>query len=128
ELAGAPAQPYLALQPELPAGKVQSERLQSMILGNERRVWTYVSPRAQPVDQAYALLVVLDGKEYVDLIPAPTILDNLLAAGLIPPLVAVFPDSLGWETRGRELACHPPFLNFLMQELLPWLAERFRFH
>jgi enterochelin esterase family protein len=95
------------------------------MLGNERRVWTYTPPGYNAAHGPYALLVVFDGKEYIDLIPTPTILDNLLAEGRLPPMVALFPDSLGWETRNRELPCHPPFLDFLRQELLPWAQSQF---
>ena len=58
------------------------------------------------------------------LVPTPTILDNLVAAGRIPPLVAVMPDSLGQDERNLELPCHPPFVEFLVDELLPWARER----
>jgi enterochelin esterase-like enzyme len=124
ELPGAPAQPLVAKRDEVPAGTVNCERFRSAALGNERRVWTYTPPDFDPAGEPYALLVVLDGKEYIDLIPTPTILDNARAARLIPPLVAVFPDSLGWETRVKELTCYPQFLDFLTQELLPWAQPR----
>jgi enterochelin esterase family protein len=34
-------------------------------------------------------------------------------------------DSLDEKTRDRELACHPPFVAFLAEELLPWACERY---
>lgn len=53
---------------------------------------------------------------------APT-LDNLIAAGEIPPLVAVLPDAVDLPTRRAELSCHAPFVDFLTDELLPWAAR-----
>ena len=55
--------------------------------------------------------------------PVGSTLDNLIAAGQIPPLVAVLPEVIDVETRVRELACNDAFLAFLTRELLPWVAE-----
>lgn len=125
ELPDAATQPYVAHRSGVAAGTVECHRFASVILGNERRVWTYTPPMYNPAE-AYPLLVVFDGKDYIDLIPTPTILNNLVAEGRIPPLVAIFLDSLGWEMRGKELTCYPPLLDFLTQELLPWVQQRFR--
>ena len=54
------------------------------------------------------------------LIPTPTILDNLIAEGAVPPLVAVLADSLDGDTRTRELRYDDAFVAFLTDELLPW--------
>jgi enterochelin esterase family protein len=122
ELPAAPPQPYVRRRPGVPAGTVAVHRLASGVLGNERRVWLYTPPGYDPSGPPYPLLPVFDGKEYVDLLPTPTILDNLVAEGRIPPTVAVFPDSLGWGVRTRELPCAPPFLALLEQELLLWVG------
>src|SRR5262249_7591555 len=55
--------------------------------------------------------------------PLPTVLDNLIAAGTIHPVVAVLPDSLDGTTRRRELFLHEPLVDFLAEELLPWAHE-----
>lgn len=41
-------------------------------------------------ERQYPLLVLLDGRTYTGPVPMPTILDNLIAASRIPPVVAVF--------------------------------------
>lgn len=51
------------------------------------------------------------------MIRAPTILDNLIAEGAIPPLVAVLVDS---PERMRELRYDDGFVAFVADELLPW--------
>jgi enterochelin esterase-like enzyme len=119
----APAQPWIGRRPATRSGTVELHRLRSEILGNERRVWVYTPPGYDPSER-YGVLVLFDGWAYVNLVPAPTILDNLLAAGRIPPLVALLPDSLDQETRSLELPCHRPFVDFLTDELLPWARER----
>lgn len=108
----------------VPSGRVETQRLGSAILGNERRVWVDTPPGYTP-SETYGLLLLLDGWVYTQDIPTPVILNNLLAAGLIAPTVAIMIDSLDEKTRDRELACHPPFVAFLADELLPWARERY---
>ena len=119
----APPQPWIEPRPGVPRGTIELHRVRSAILGNERRVWVHVPPGYDP-SELYGMLLVFDGWAYVNLVPAPVILDNLLAAGRIPPLVAVLPDSLSQDVRNVELPCHAPFLAFLTDELLPWARER----
>lgn len=121
----APPQQWVERRPGVPAGAVEVHRLRSEHLGNERRVYVYAPPGYDPSDEPN-LLVLFDGFAYARLVPTPAILDNLIAARLIAPTVAVMPDSLDQETRNRELACSPPFVDFLTEELLPWARERWR--
>jgi len=108
----------------VPAGRVETQRLHSAILGNERRVWAYTPPGHVP-GAPCGLLILFDGWTYTQAIPAPVILNNLHAAGRIAPTAAIMVDSLDEQTRDLELACHPPFVAFLAEELLPWARERY---
>jgi enterochelin esterase-like enzyme len=119
----APAQPWIVPRPDVPAGTTKLHRVRSEILGNERRVWVHL-PAGYDPSERYGVLVVFDGWAYVNLVPTPTILDNLVSAGRTPPLVAVMPDSLSQDERNLELPCHEPFVEFLTGELLPWARER----
>jgi enterochelin esterase family protein len=125
ELPAAPTQPWITPRPGVAKGQVEMHRLRSQILENERRVWVYTPPGYTTSGEPCGLLLLFDGQAYVDLVPTPTILDNLLSEGKIPPLVAVIPDSLDQETRSRELPCYEPFVAFLTQELLPWVHENY---
>ncbi len=125
ELPGAPLQPWIKPRPDVAKGKVEMHRLRSAILDNERRIWVYTPPNYTTSDEPYNLLLVFDGVAYIDLVPTPTILDNLLSEGKLPPFVAVIPDSLNQETRSRELPCYQPFVDFLIQELMPWVHEHY---
>jgi enterochelin esterase-like enzyme len=109
-------------------GEVAMERLASTRLGNERQVFTY-TPAGYDASRSYPLLMCFDGWAYVQkaYVPLPTVLDNLIAEGAIPPVVAVLPDSLDSATRARELNLHEPFIEFLAEELLPWAHERLTF-
>lgn len=120
-----PPQPWGIAQPGAPAGKVRAHRLYSSILGNERDVWVYTPPGFSPDAVPDGLLILFDGWEYLHLVPTPTILDNLLAAHKIPPLVAVLIGNIDGKTRMRELMAYQPFGDFLTQELLPWVKDRY---
>jgi enterochelin esterase-like enzyme len=121
----APApQPWLAARAGVPAGTVERHRFRSAVLGNERDVWLYTPPGAGTAEAAGApppLLVLFDGKQYVDWMAAPTTLDNLTAAGALPPVVAVF---VGNVRRLQELGGAPAFVEFLTHELAPWARAR----
>lgn len=125
EMPGAPAQLWIEPRDGVPTGKVEMHRLKSDILDNERRVWVYMPPGYTTDGEPYGLLILFDGWAYVEIVPTPTILDNLLSEGLIPPLVAVLPDSLDGATRLRELLLHSPFNDFLAQELVPWTRTHY---
>ena len=125
ELANAPAQPWISKREDVPSGQVDMQRFASSILGNERRVFVYTPPGYSTEHEPYGLLLLFDGSAYIQLVPTPTIMDNLLSEGKIPPLVVVLPDSLSQETRSRELPCYPPHVDYLTQELIPWVHEHY---
>jgi enterochelin esterase-like enzyme len=126
ELPDAPPQPWIASRPGVPPGQVVKHYRRSEILGNEYPVWVYTPPGYSPEGEPYGFLLMLDGWFYVNLIPAPTILDNLLAEGRLPPLVAIMIGSLSYgDSRKRDYGCYPPYIDFLTQELFPWARQEF---
>jgi enterochelin esterase-like enzyme len=127
ELPGAPAD-HWSVERDVPHGTVELHRVRSERLGNERSVWTY-SPPGYDASHDYPLVVCFDGFAYASdgYVPLPTVLDNLIAEGAIPPVVAVLPDSIDQPTRRRELELHEPFVSFLTDELVPWARERLSF-
>src|SRR5205085_2867818 len=67
--------------------------------------------------------LLFDGDIYTSWVPAPTICDNLIAAGHIPPLIIVMLDS---PRREQELYCDDAFVTFLVDELAPWVRQTYR--
>ena len=126
ELPDASSQPWTASQKGIAKGKVHLHTMESKILGNERRVWVY-SPAKYTAElgRPLSLMILFDGWAYANLMPTFTILDNLIADQLIPPTVVVMLDSLDTETRLKELVFHPPFNQFLVSELLPWIYMQY---
>ena len=127
ELPAAPPQPWIVTQPDVPKGALSHEKLRSENLKEERPVAIYTPPGYDPKNGSYGLLILFDGQDCRGRIPIPTILDNLLAAKKIRPLVAILVDNLNEESRDRDLECYPPFADFLAKELIPWARQRYRF-
>ncbi|WP_162628760.1 enterochelin esterase [Marinobacter bohaiensis] len=121
-LSKAPAQPWLAAR-DVPHGELRSYRFASEALGNERDVMIYRPPGFQPDNPDNLLLVLFDAEAYTTTVPTPTILDNMIAEGVIPPVVAVFVANPDLETRGRELPANPDFAKVMAEDLVPWVAQ-----
>ncbi|HEY3506727.1 MAG TPA: alpha/beta hydrolase-fold protein [Actinocatenispora sp.] len=122
ELPGAGPSRWTAPNPAVPTGRVTMHwfRAADTGLDTDHRVWVYEPVGAGP----YPVAVLFDGDAYVaELVPTPRILDNLIAAGEIPPTLGVFVDSSA-ATRTAELRGDPKFVAFLTDQLLPWVAER----
>lgn len=120
ELPDAPPPTWLRKDDKVPAGTVTAHRFTSRLLKNTRDITLYLPAGTK----ATGLAVVFDGERYTDDIPTPTILDNLIATGRIPPTAAVFVGNPSSDTRSAELPCNPTFARFLADELLPWAREQ----
>lgn len=126
-LPAAPPQPALEQRPTVARGAVTMFSWESEQLANSRRLWVYTPPGYDAVGaERYPLLVMLDGQVYARQIPLATILDNLIAAGDIPPLVAAMVDNIDPETRLAEMLGDTSLGDSLATELVPWLASRYR--
>src|SRR2546427_1356068 len=122
ELPSAEPQSWNVVRPTVPTGRVQRDKFISKLLGNERPIWIYTPHGYSPDKKPYGLLVLTDGGLYVNTARVATTLDNLIAAGVIPPLVAVMVDN---PDRGRELSCNSVYADFLAQEIVPWARANY---
>lgn len=103
-------------------GRLTCARVTSGRLGNTRRVWTY---RSHPEwGDPRHLLVMLDGRDWIEWMPLPAVLDALIADGVLPPLAVLLPESLDTATRFAELPATAAFSAFLTGELLEWARPR----
>jgi enterochelin esterase-like enzyme len=120
-------QPYVTASDSLPHGKVTPSSFKSAKLDEDRRISIYTPPgydSSTPAD----LLIAFDGGTYdgspASLISTPTILDNLIGAKKIGPMVAVFINNVG--QRNCDLGGHASFADFLALELIPWIRANYR--
>jgi enterochelin esterase-like enzyme len=121
----APIERWIEKQLNEAEGRLVLHKLNSKILASERTIWVYIPPGYYEKRPApYRLLLLFDGFSYQHWIPAPTILDNLVHAQEIPPMVAVLIDNPP-GTRSSDLEYNPKFVDFLADELVPWLREHY---
>lgn len=117
---------WITPQSGVTRGKIEQQQLRSVILGKERGVSVYTPAGYNEKAQSdYWLLVLFDGLFYRTSIPTPTILDNLIHAGKIPPIVAVLIDNPR-EVRMADLGYNRPFVDFLIEEMLPWVHRHWK--
>ncbi|MCP2323588.1 enterochelin esterase family protein [Hamadaea flava] len=121
ELPQASAQPWRQPRPGTAAGALVSGDIDSDVLANTRRVWTYLPPGGVHADSPADVVVLLDGGDWMR-IDVTTTLDNLIADQAIGPTVVVMVDTE--HTRWQELPDHPRFLRFLVEELMPWITSQ----
>jgi enterochelin esterase family protein len=106
---------------DAPAGTITHERFRSEMLGNERDLWIHV-PHGFENAVEPGLFVHFDGERCLQVLELPLVLDNLFAAGAIPPVVTAM---VGNVDRGNELPCNPEFARMLAEELATLMRSRF---
>ena len=122
ELAGAPPQPWL-MEKGNPKGTLTTLSIESRLLGNRRDITLYRPAGFDPKHKDTILLFVFDADQYLERVPVPRMLDNMVAAGALPPVVAVFVANPDREARARELPANPAFADFMASELYPLVVK-----
>ena len=108
----------------MPKGELIAETVTSKYLGGRRRVWFYVPPGyGAATDQLFPVMYVLDGSNYVEKMDVPRVLDRLIAAKAIPPVIAVFAEP---GDRQEEYSRNQRWRAFMATELVPLVDKRFR--
>lgn len=107
------------------AGRLEMQTITSRLLGEDRRVWIYTPPGYDSTAaRQYPLVLTFDGAGYVAMMKFPDLLDSLRQAGRLPPFIAVMVDDSA--NRLGDLANHAKFIDFLGDELIPWLRAHYR--
>jgi enterochelin esterase-like enzyme len=108
---------------EVPEGKVTQEAFESRTLKGTRRVWTYLPAGYEASQDLYPTVYFLDGGNYADWMQVPSVLDQLIAARTIPPIIAVFVEP---GSRQEEYSRNPAWRTFMARELVPVIDKRHR--
>ncbi|MBV9926166.1 MAG: DUF3327 domain-containing protein [Acidobacteria bacterium] len=122
ELPGAPPQPFVAERAGVAKGRLKLHHYGGGTTASGRRVWVYTPPGYKPEGPPNRLLVLFDGWQYARILRTPTILDNMIADGALPPTVAVFIDQ---KERVKELYLNPSFSDFVAGQLVYWVRQRY---
>jgi enterochelin esterase-like enzyme len=124
EMPSSPKSPYKIADEKIKKGRLEKLNFKSEILANERRIWFY-TPNGYTPNKKYPLVIYLDGVDYLNNIPSPTILDNLIAERKIPPVVAVFVATpFGAGIREKEYYGNLQFVDFMIKELIPFVNSK----
>ena len=121
ELPDAPKDAWHVPGADVPKGQVRPYKFESTALNETRGLQMYTPAHFDP-QRDHALAVFLDGEDCERLMSIPIVLDNLIAAGEIPPTVALMVDSQ--KTRERDLVFSDVFVHFLADEAVPWAAKQ----
>ncbi len=114
------SQPDWSLPKGAPSGRIEPLPVESQAFGETREERLYL-PHGYDAGKAYPLAIIHDGADFVTYADLAVSLDNLIAAGDIPPLIAALVqtrDRLGEYARARRHA------RYIVQELLPVITER----
>ena len=84
------------------AGTLETLDVDSRILGNRRTLRIYLPPGYESNTRDYGLLLAYDGNQYTQSVPMPTILDNMIAARVIAPVVASNTSFTSTEPSGKR--------------------------
>jgi enterochelin esterase-like enzyme len=117
----APAEPWLGSRPGVTPGTREAVTLDSAVFGGERQIVLH-RPAGVPAS-GLPTLVVFDGYNAREVLRIPETLDNLVAAGRIPPLTAIFVH-LPEATRDDELGVVPRLRDFIAGEVMPFARTR----
>src|SRR5262245_62064035 len=126
EMPAAPPEPWRKRLAGVPAGTLTEKTIESTILKERRKFTVYTPATYDPKGPPLRLLVLFDGSANFDgddLVPGHVILDNLIAKGKIPPVMAVFVDQ---KDRAKELNCSNNFADYVALELVPKVRKDFR--
>ncbi len=113
--------PWTLEKAESRTGRVESVSIESSVFKGTRDVSVYLPARFRE-NRRYSLLVVHDGNDYLSYASLKTVLDNLIHALEIPPLIVAMTQS---PDRLREYAGDERHASHLAEEVLPYLAERY---
>jgi len=123
-LKDAPKRPWVDVQKETSKGELSTFKFTSDTLGNTRDITFYTPSISRNTAGDEVLLYIFDAEAYINTVGLPTILDNLIAEGKVPPVTAVFISNPDNDARARELPANPMFADVLANELVPQINKR----
>jgi enterochelin esterase family protein len=118
EMPGVTPQPWLRRRGGVPAGAVKH-----VDTGREWPTAVDVYTPADPGERPMAV-ILLDGDAWMKLDVTATF-DNLIGQGAVPPFVCAIVSSPGGEPRAKALTDPAIYLRYVLDELLPLLANEF---
>lgn len=112
----------VAQQQGHPKGSVSHFSYQDSPRSEPREIGIYTPNKLYPIENNAPLLVLFDGDSYLNKVPTPLIIDNLIASKRVPPMRVVFFNPPRPSMRGKELTPNKAFADMLANQFMPWLC------
>ncbi|MEQ8674920.1 MAG: alpha/beta hydrolase-fold protein [Aggregatilineales bacterium] len=116
---------YATQRAGIAKGTLTKHNLTGQFYAYEHVFWVYTPPNYDPQRaEPYPLLFVFDGYLYLEAIQLPTILDNLLSEGKIPPLICVMLNSEP-DNRSKELMPNEILHRAIQDDWIPFVQHTY---
>jgi enterochelin esterase-like enzyme len=113
--------PWCSPSVDASPGTVESVEVQSSAFGGTRTMSVYL-PAGFPRPEPYPAVFLHDGSDLIEYAALTTVLDNLIGARAVEPLVALLVDPV---ERNREYMALPEHGRFIVDDLLPHAISEF---
>lgn len=122
---------FQAWNAQVPHGAVSTIEYASTSLGIKRRAHVYTPPGYMKDGKTYPVLYLVHGAgdsddSWTSVGRANVILDNLIAAGKVVPMIVVMPDGHTPLREGVMTLDNPDFGNDLLSDLIPYVDANYR--
>ena len=107
----------------IPKGTIIKHEFESSYFIEPRVINVYTPFNYSNDSSPYGFITLTDGHDYINVLKAEQVLNNLIDDKKIPPIVAIFIDST--DKRSEELSCNDLFCNSVASEMIPWLREKY---
>ncbi len=115
-------------QKNIRRGNLNTLTVPSKILDYEHKVFVYLPPGYDGSKLSYPVAYFQDGSDYINFAKARTILDNLIIANVISPVIGVFivPPTEPKRNRTTEYGASKSYETFFTTELIPFIDKKYR--
>ncbi|WP_144394152.1 alpha/beta hydrolase [Pleionea sediminis] len=128
----APISPYITPNQSVPLGETFEVEINSLVFGTKKTLNIYL-PHDYRQYRKMNLVILFDGNEYAapanagDLwqswVPTPTILDNIIGEGKIPPTMAIFIPS---DDNRNSFLTDARLAKFVAEEVIDWANRQYK--
>ncbi|MBX7150345.1 hypothetical protein K1X84_01805 [bacterium] len=103
-------------------GTLNNDSIYSSIFKNKRAVTIY-EPNGYQAGKSYPVILFKDGTPYLQRMKVHQILDSLITAKLIPPVIGLFTNP---NSRRIEYMSNGDYRKYIVEELLPYFESKYK--
>lgn len=105
--------------------RLDTFKITSSFMNNTRNIYVYLPFGYDDENKKYPVIYLFDSFIYLNRVEVPNVLDNMIKEGKIEPMIAVMIDNPTSTSRKYELPLNPTFKNFMVQELVPQIRDKY---